>query len=532
MYLVETDAGEVSWKLQETVDKDLYKRFKQTQNEKKIKRISIDEMRQLKKDLKQRVVKVKECGSSLRIIKAIYFKDFSKIRERFVLVEEKNSSKRWCCFNSINSSELTDFNELQFEIYKVESKQYFRLKHEIKDKDKFVKAVLKKGVGVKHSEPVNNNRIAFCESSRRSVHNQDVIELESDMTSIDLPANPRNMLIEHLYAWIKVESDQHHLLLVKSGDSFSWLRQNDTDHEIWMVLLDMALKMYGEPFVCSIQEFRAHFKKFNEFQRTVIALRTDKTFLEMINRTSCSPNLNFVTTNPPKQFVFIHFNHYSKEIKVTSPASSCQCKDECAGMCPCMYWHRYNEEGQLIFTQDRIIRECNSMCSCSERCPNRVVQQGRQTSVTVFETDGRGLGLKTNTQIEKGEFVEEYVGEVISSNEADERANHEYLFDLDIEVAHRKRASFCIDALYLGNAARFINHACDPNLLIVAVLVECQDVRLHRIAMFARRTIFAGEELTFDYSGISYKEEKVRRTRKRSSNCKCGGTNCRGFILA
>lgn len=54
---------------------------------------------------------------------------------------------------------------------------------------------------------------------------------------------------------------------------------------------------------------------------------------------------------------------------------------------------------------------------------------------------------------------------------------------------------FCIDAKNYGNFARFINHSCDANLLPIRVFVEHQDLRLPRIALFAKRKIDALEEL-------------------------------------
>lgn len=41
---------------------------------------------------------------------------------------------------------------------------------------------------------------------------------------------------------------------------------------------------------------------------------------------------------------------------------------------------------------------------------------------------------------------------------------------------------------------------CDPNLQVYNVFIDNLDERLPRIAFFATRTIWAGEELTFDYN--------------------------------
>ncbi|EMP29869.1 Histone-lysine N-methyltransferase MLL4 [Chelonia mydas] len=52
-----------------------------------------------------------------------------------------------------------------------------------------------------------------------------------------------------------------------------------------------------------------------------------------------------------------------------------------------------------------------------------------------------------------------------------------------------------VDATMHGNAARFINHSCEPNCYSRVIHVEGQK----HIVIFALRRIFRGEELTYDY---------------------------------
>jgi SET domain-containing protein len=73
-----------------------------------------------------------------------------------------------------------------------------------------------------------------------------------------------------------------------------------------------------------------------------------------------------------------------------------------------------------------------------------------------------GKGVFALQAIEPGERLIEYTGEVISWDEALRRhphdplqPNHTFYFQLE--------DGRCIDALYGGNASRWINHACDPN---------------------------------------------------------------------
>ncbi len=70
-----------------------------------------------------------------------------------------------------------------------------------------------------------------------------------------------------------------------------------------------------------------------------------------------------------------------------------------------------------------------------------------------------------------------------------------------------------------GNAARFINHSCEPNCYSRVINVEG---RKH-IVIFALRKIYRGEELTYDYKfPIEDASNKL--------NCNCGARRCRRFL--
>lgn len=76
-----------------------------------------------------------------------------------------------------------------------------------------------------------------------------------------------------------------------------------------------------------------------------------------------------------------------------------------------------------------------------------------------------------------------------------------------------------VDATMHGNAARFINHSCEPNCYSRVINVEG---RKH-IVIFALRKIYRGEELTYDYKfPIEDASNKL--------NCNCGARRCRRFL--
>ena len=138
---------------------------------------------------------------------------------------------------------------------------------------------------------------------------------------------------------------------------------------------------------------------------------------------------------------------------------------------------------------------------------------------TPFHTGSRGWGLKATHDVKAGDFVVEYVGEILDTTMCRERLKkaHEtntsnfYMLTLD--------AGLVIDASQKSNHARFINHSCAPN----CETQKWTDMRGEtRIGIFAKGDIPAGVEITFDYQLDSLGNEKKR--------CLCGSKNCSGFL--
>lgn len=131
-----------------------------------------------------------------------------------------------------------------------------------------------------------------------------------------------------------------------------------------------------------------------------------------------------------------------------------------------------------------------------------------------------GYGAFATRRIRKGQRIIEYVGEIITQAESDRRYpdngrdnHHTFLFEIDdVRV---------IDASYGGNAARFINHSCDPN---------CEAIDEEgRIFIFARRNIQPGTELAYDYSYAPEKGDTAAIAAQYP--CYCGARRCRGTIM-
>lgn len=117
----------------------------------------------------------------------------------------------------------------------------------------------------------------------------------------------------------------------------------------------------------------------------------------------------------------------------------------------------------------KFIKECWAKCGCSRNCGNRVVQRGITVKLQVFQTpQGKGWGVRTLEDLEKGTFVCEYVGEIVTNLELHERneesceEEHTYPVLLDADWASERHLkdeeALCLDATKFGNVARFINH--------------------------------------------------------------------------
>lgn len=194
------------------------------------------------------------------------------------------------------------------------------------------------------------------------------------------------------------------------------------------------------------------------------------------------------------------------------------------------------------------IYECNSKCDCTLLCKNRVVQHGRQVRLQIFKTRNRAWGLRSMDHLQKGQFIDTYRGEIITSDEADHRGRTRpvdepnFLFDFDKfegTDAYDPSRPYVCDGQYVGSPSRFINHSCAPNCRLFTVSYNHNDRNIYELAFFALFDIFKGTELTFDYhdeeNPILMTDEMAddheRDKGYRPTKCLCGSIECRGYFF-
>lgn len=163
----------------------------------------------------------------------------------------------------------------------------------------------------------------------------------------------------------------------------------------------------------------------------------------------------------------------------------CDCIGECN---PLKCWCRISN------------RECDPIiCICAAKgksgmgtnaCQNVGMSRNLGKIVLVGVSEVCGYGAFLWESVKKGEYIGEYVGEIISTAEGERRdsvCKAEYLF--------RLTKDYDCDAFRKGNALRMANHSSQPNM-------ECKVLEVNgdtRIGMFANQDIPRYSELFFDY---------------------------------
>ncbi|KAH6832766.1 histone-lysine N-methyltransferase [Perilla frutescens var. hirtella] len=204
------------------------------------------------------------------------------------------------------------------------------------------------------------------------------------------------------------------------------------------------------------------------------------------------------------------FLHRSRKTQTIDEVMVCHCKPPSDGRMGC---------GTKCLNRMLNIECVQGTCPCGERCSNQQFQTRKYAKLKWFRCGKKGYGLQALEDMPQGQFLIEYVGEVLDVHAYEARQReyammgHKHFYFMTLN------GSEVIDACAQGNLGRFINHSCDPNCRTEKWMVNGEVC----IGLFSLRDIKKGEEVTFDYNF-------VRVFGAAAKKCVCGSANCRGYI--
>lgn len=266
------------------------------------------------------------------------------------------------------------------------------------------------------------------------------------------------------------------------------------------------------------------------------------------------------------KFQFISNYVFSRRVQTRAqtphPHRSCSCENGiCGPDCSCLIaelmtrvgdvahplnirtYQRHSQQSDLIVLSNALIEdtthtakifECGDFCRCSKHCINRVVQKGRTVPLQIFETGKYGFGVRSSVPIVRGQFIDIYLGEVLTEQEVSKReaAAEEdapsYIMSLDAFSTDEKYI-FHVDGENFGTVTRFVNHSCEPNCKTIPVVLPKGSKQLYYVAFFAVKDIPADTELTIDYDPDLLVDNEVD---DGVVHCQCGSAKCRKRLWA
>uniref|UniRef100_A0A182N8C9 [histone H4]-lysine(20) N-methyltransferase n=1 Tax=Anopheles dirus TaxID=7168 RepID=A0A182N8C9_9DIPT len=127
-----------------------------------------------------------------------------------------------------------------------------------------------------------------------------------------------------------------------------------------------------------------------------------------------------------------------------------------------------------------------------DRDIERSIREGRESGLKIEHFEGKGRGIVTTRSFSKGEFVVEYIGDLISVSEAKQR---EQIYAKDDNTG-----CYIIDATAeSGKLGRLVNHSRNGNLVTKTVPLN----NTPHLVLIAKEDIEEGAEVTYDYGDRS-----------------------------
>ena len=131
------------------------------------------------------------------------------------------------------------------------------------------------------------------------------------------------------------------------------------------------------------------------------------------------------------------------------------------------------------------------------RCRNNwiTLKKSKRAKIGRSNIAAAGLGLFAAEFIRKDDFVMTYAGEIIGMSIDHLRES----LSKDLNFYNFNSPEGTIDARFMGNISRFINHGNNGKENLESQNIFCQGNFV--IAFYANRNIEVGEELFFNYDG-------------------------------
>ncbi|XP_046682661.1 histone-lysine N-methyltransferase PR-Set7 isoform X2 [Homalodisca vitripennis] len=138
-----------------------------------------------------------------------------------------------------------------------------------------------------------------------------------------------------------------------------------------------------------------------------------------------------------------------------------------------------------------------------QKCLQEAVLAKQEDGLEVHMFEGKGRGIVAVQPFYRGQFVVEYAGELITSDEARER---EQLYAQDQNTGcymyyfKHHNVQYCVDATAESDRlGRLVNHSRNGNLTTKTVVIE----NIPHLVLIAKEDIQPGEEVTYDYGDRS-----------------------------
>ncbi|KAJ4867056.1 histone methyltransferases(H3-K4 specific) [Raphanus sativus] len=204
------------------------------------------------------------------------------------------------------------------------------------------------------------------------------------------------------------------------------------------------------------------------------------------------------------------FLHRNRKNQTIDEIMVCHCKPPPDGRLGC---------GEECLNRMLNIECLHGTCPTGDLCSNQQFQKRKYVKFERFQSGKKGYGLRLLEDVREGQFLIEYVGEVLDMQSYEARQKdyasmgqkHFYFMTLN--------GNEVIDAGAKGNLGRFINHSCEPNCRTEKWMVNGEIC----VGIFSMQDLKKGQELTFDYN-------YVRVFGAAAKKCYCGSSHCRGYI--